>query len=137
MIDIQGKKEKALKGREIWLAIKTKYEIDDNSCVVLLDCEYETESIVNNILPRFLKKKYLDKAIVLSSADISKYVNDAENIICHKLDITDKDLLLTYRKTSKFFEYFIVVSSEEPFGNFNLVGKHGITMDSYIEGTFF
>ena len=27
MIDIQEKKEKALKGREIWLAIKTKYEI--------------------------------------------------------------------------------------------------------------
>ena len=137
MIDIREKKEKALKGREIWLAIKTKYGIDDHSCVVLLDCECETESIVNEILPRYLKKKYLDKAIILSSADISKCVNDMENIIFHRLDINDKDLLLTYRKASKFFEYFIVLSSEEPFGNFNLVGKYGITMDSYIEGTFF
>lgn len=137
MIDIREKKEKALKGREIWLAIKTKYGIDDHSCVVLLDCECETESIVNEILPRYLKKKYLDKAVVLSSADISEYVNEAGNIICHRIDITAKDLLLAYRKASKFFEYFIVVSLEEPFGNFNLVGKYGITMDSYIEGTFF
>lgn len=144
MIDLQADIEAAKKGREIWLEIKEQYSFEPvNDCLVILPSQ---EKRINQAalreIPDYMQRKYLHQAIVISISGMpltgSELKSSEEQQVFYKqLEEIQCEQLLKYYRLTQFTRNVIVVSLDEPYGNGNIIGKEGITLDDYIRNAIF
>lgn len=144
MIDLYADIEDAKRGREIWLRIKGEYSFEPiNDCLIILPSwEIKINQAALRDIPDYMRRKYLHKAIVVSSTDMSLIESMQEpaegwQIFFKQLEQIQCEQLLKYYRLTQFTKNVIVVSLEEPYGNGNIIGKEGITLEDYIRNAIF
>lgn len=144
MMDLQTDIEAAKKGREIWLEIKKQYSFEPiHDCLVVLPSrEKELNSSALEEIPAYMQRKYLYKAIIISTADVPRV--ESEQSIVEERQIFFKQLeeircgqLLKYYGLTQFTKNVVVVSLNEPYGNGNIIGNEGITLKDYMRNAIF
>lgn len=117
-------------GREHWLWITEKYELTENSLVVLFpDKENEINDIAWQCIERISDKK--DKIIVLTeNENISEIKNVNQVLITRQY----AEELMKFYSLYQFTDKLIIVSLDEPEGRHGkgLVGKKGITLEDMV-----
>ncbi len=148
MIDLYKDLECAKKGREIWLEIKEKYSFEPESgCLVLMpSADKQLNQAAMRHLPHYMERKYLDKAVVIcmeekllieemqkgKPAEENNTAGRTRQIITVQLEADKIAQLLKYYRLIQFTKNIVVVSLEEPFGNANIIGREGITLENYV-----
>lgn len=144
MMDLQVDIESAKRGRELWLEIKGQYSFESiNDCLVILPLQEEklNQAALKEI-PDYMQRKYLYKAIVISISGIPQTEQrqksaKEQQIFFKRLEKMQCRQLLKYYCLTQFTKNVIVVSLEEPYGNGNIIGKKGITLDDYVRNAVF
>lgn len=131
----------ALEGRKCWLGLKKKYEIDDNCCLIICPTE---DQILNRIamenLKDYLKRKYLKKAVVITSyLNIKEYCPYIEKIDIYfeYMEEDEVEGILKYYRLTQFAKNIVVIYLEEPFGNGNIIGHKGISLVDYVKNAIY
>lgn len=144
MIDLYADIDDAKRGREIWLRIKGEYSFEPiNDCLIILPSrEIKLNQAALRDIPDYMRRKYLHKAIVVSSTDMSLIESmqepaEGRQIFFKQLEQIQCEQLLKYYRLTQFTKNIIVVSLEEPYGNGNIIGKEGITLEDYIRNAIF
>lgn len=144
MIDLQTDIEAAVKGREIWLRIKEQYSFEMiNDCLVIIpSLDKELNRAALEEIPNYMYRKYLRKAIIISSTDLPLIESGQESaekqqMFYIQLERVQCEQLLKYYCLTQFTKNVIAVSLEEPYGNGNIIGKEGITREDYIRNAIF
>ena len=141
MEDLKEDYQLALEGRGCWLKLKEKYKMDDHCCLIICPTD---NPLLNRIamdnLIIFLKRKYLEKAVILSPYPyMKKYImptKEKEIYFVHAEKHKMESILKYYRLT-QFTKNIVVISLEEPYGNDNLIGKKGITLVDYVKNAIY
>lgn len=131
----------AERGREIWLSIKEKHQLN-NECYLIIcpssDGALNKEAL--NLLPDFLQRKYIDKAVIVAldiqlQKELSKgtYVSISLEVLRYE----DIEALLKYYRLVQFIKNIAVISLEDPFGNAGIIGKGDITLTDYIRDSIY
>lgn len=130
----------AKRGRELWLKIVEQYDIKSSNYVVILP---STEALYNEPaiteLPRFLRKRGIKKAFVLTSDDkvLAKQISadDVEIILVQK-DMFELKSLVQFYNLYEYAPNVIIASLEEPSGRMGkqLIGKKNLTSDEVFAG---
>ena len=139
IMDINLEKNSALLGREYWLTLKRKYSICGDTCVILLvNNDTRINEAVMTEIPVYMKGKYLEHAVVLLTEEnpLSSRQLSSEKIKVEKMTKKQMEDLLMYYKLINFYELFVVISTDEPFGNLNMINKHGISIEDYVRGAY-
>lgn len=119
MEDINILREKAQRGRELWLELVEKYNIDDATFVVLLpDTNREANCCAMKYLDMFLKQKYAKKALVLSHDEWvknegMKLTDSAEYV---EFDRESAEALMQFYCLYEFAPNLVIASLTEPSG---------------------
>lgn len=131
----------ALAGREYWMSLKESYGINEDCYLVLCPSE---DSLLNKMamknLSDFLIRKYIKRAVVLSIDSAIKTYFPCTNNIDVFFEIAKKekmDSILKYYRLTQFAFNVVVISMEMPFGNSNIIGKKGITLEDYIKDAIY
>ena len=141
--ELQQEYQIAKMGQEIWFSLKNKFQIDTEWYLVICPTDYlELNICAMKSLFGFLKRKYKNKALIVSKIDIWNFVDnvgfDSSLYIVNELLTVEKmNALLKYYRLIQFFPNMVVISNELPFGNLNIVGEKGITMDDYVNHALF
>lgn len=144
MIDLQADIEDAKRGREIWLEIKGQYSFEPvNDCLVILPSQEEklNQAALKEIHD-YMQRKYLYKAVIISISGVSptewgQQFAEGRQIFFKRLEKVQCKQLLKYYRLTQFTKNVAVVSLEEPYGNGNIIGKRGITIDDYVRNAVF
>lgn len=123
--------QEALQGKELFEKYKEQYHISENDCIVLLLQEsIEVNRLLLKYLPEYLKRKYLERAIVFC---VENEESPIENLI--RISMTEDKIkaMVRYYRLLSFHKNIIVASLKEPFGNGNIVGKQRITLEDYVK----
>lgn len=141
MEDLELHFQLALKGREYWIEIKKRYEIDENCYLVICPTnDFLLNKIAMENLNEFLKRKYIKKAIILSTyiglKEFYTHFSKAD-VQFQYLDQKQMNCTLKYYKMVQFFPNIVVISLEQPFGNGNIIGKKGITLIDYVRDAIY
>lgn len=131
----------AFSGREYWIRLKEKYEIDENYYLILCPTSnFLLNKIAMENLRNFLKRKFIQQAIVLSVfskiEELCPY-STKKDIQFKYLGQEEMDLILKYYRLLQFFKNIVVISLEEPFGNENIIGKKGISLEDYVKDAIY
>lgn len=144
MMNLQADIETAKKGREIWLEIKKQYSFETiHDCLVILPSrDMELNLVALEEISAYMQKKYLHKAIIISTADISRVeseqsIVEEQNIFFKQLEEIQCRQLLKYYRLTQFTKNVVVVSLNEPYGNGNIIGNEGITLKDYMKNAIF
>ena len=126
----------AWQGRRIWLKLKKQYRIIDDVCLVIMpENDDEMNLCALNHIDNFLKKKHLQKAIVVTinkHNDLFKLQNSDKIDIVYISD-RDIELLLKYYLLVMFKDNISVISLSAPYGSKGLLKKPGVTLDYLVE----
>ncbi len=132
----------AVGGREYWIALKRQFPINEKTGIFVfpaLDSELNQTAV--KLLPWYLKKKYLNKAVIATDQDaVLKQAESvmADSAVC--LAKTDRERLnglLDYYRLVQFHPSVVVISLEEPYGNPHIIGKAGITLEDYVKNALY
>ena len=133
--------QKAMKGRDLWLSVKKVYKINEEWCVVIMpDDDLSLKKKAVDVIPEYLNRKYLKKAIIIESWSGKSIDNDYlidERIVIKYVADEDMNNLLRYYKLNQMFKNVVVISLKEPFGTTGIIGKCGITLDDYVRDALF
>ncbi|MBP8968218.1 MAG: hypothetical protein KBG42_02935 [Lachnospiraceae bacterium] len=139
-LNIEREVTAAKKGYEIWEAIKAKYKMGYYDFAVSFPTEYdELNKAALSHVQRFAKTKYYKRIIIimLDTYRVPQNICDGKATVEYEyLDNEKMTSLIYFLRLININDQMIVVSADEPFGNLNLLGKHSITMDDYVEGTY-
>lgn len=131
----------AYEGREYWINLKERYEIDEYCYLIL--CPTDNSSL-NRIamenLTDFLTRKYIRRAVVLLTEGESAedYPRSADmDIRFIQADKKEMECILRYYRLTQFAKNIVVISLEQPFGNENIIGKKGITLTDYVKDAIY
>ncbi|MBE5946733.1 MAG: hypothetical protein E7259_07330 [Lachnospiraceae bacterium] len=119
MKDINILKEKAQKGRLLWLELVEKYNIDDATFVVLLpDTNRRDNECAMKYTDAFLTQKYAKKALVLSHDEWvrnegMKLTGNAEYV---EFDRESAKALMQFYCLYEFAPNLVIASLTEPSG---------------------
>lgn len=133
--------EMAMAGREYWLHIKEQYRPDEETGLVVVQTK-ETEMVDTavRLIPVYMKRKYLKRVILILDKEIAAKIKKEENwntvifVVAERRQIEE---LLAYHRLVPFFYETAVVSVEEPYGNANIIGKEGITLEDYVKNALY
>lgn len=142
VIDIQMDIEEAKAGRQAWLEIKYNHSFDSiNDCLVILPSQDRSlNQAALKEIPDYLVRKYLGRAIIVSSdmlREDERQIAEKRKLIFVHLGEKQCNQLLKYYRLTQFTKNILVVSLEEPYGNGNIIGKEGITLEDYIRDAIF
>lgn len=140
MIDFDKEIGEARQGFEIFKGIEEELGKDDDTCIICLPTDNKELNIeICGQLDEYAKAKYI-KNIVLICRKGTNYLCDQSqfNLSLRTLYLNDEDMnnFVRYLKLVNNSDRIIVVSAEMPFGNLELVGKHGISISDYVAGTY-
>lgn len=131
----------ALSGREVWIRLKETYKINEYCFLVLCPSD---EILLNKAamenLDEFLKRKYIKRAVVVSIyTDIRRLCEDSKQAEIQFVCISQEEMegILKYYRLTQFTQNIVVISLEEPFGNGNIIGKEGITLEDYVRNAIY
>jgi hypothetical protein len=128
----------ALKGRQMWLKLKRKYDIDNGAYVLLMpedDCELNGQALLH--IKDLLAHRKARGVIILTNKEwvIKKAKDYSDGIIAVK-NISEKDIdnLLSFYELYDFSERLLVVSLTKPFGRklFGVKGVNGVTVEDLV-----
>lgn len=135
------KRNLALRGREIWLAIKASNNLDENWALVIFPTEnVELNKTAVEYLSDYLKKKYLNGVVLLThkyAPFIAGISIDNCTMVSKCLSENDMEAIIMYYKLQQFFRNIVVVSIDEPFGCDAIIGKCDITLVDYVADAIF
>lgn len=125
----------AEKGRIFWLDFKKEISWNDNWSLILVPDENPIlrEALVR-LLPEIERRKYMVQPVILSDCKIDKC---SDNVIYKLISSDEMQALLKYYRLCQFASNVYVVSFKMPFGNENMVGMEGITIDDYLLDSIF
>ena len=145
MYDIQEsivvKYEEALRGRELWLELKEKYQIDAEWYLILMplyDKELNQKAIY--YLSDFMDRKCVQNVLIIylwGTYLPFKQNKNSEKIYIESISESRMAELITYYRLQLFFRNIVVISMDEPFGTKGIIGKCGITLDDYIKDALY
>jgi len=137
--DMEERLVLAKKGREIWLSLVEKYNIDNTIYVIILpdtSRQYNEPALV--YLEAFLKKRGVKKALVLSYDTWvlgmkEKYKEFARIEQCPEDNIK---ALLQFYCLYEFAQNIVIGSLKEPSGRMGdyLIGKKGLSAEEVFKG---
>lgn len=123
-------------GRKIWLSLKEIYAIDENVYLVIFPMnDHEFNEIALRYLPEFLKRKYINRVVVLHNSQnlsLTSMNNSGIHIEYNEMSQENLDSIIKYYRLVQFAKNIVVISVKEPFGNANIINKAGISVDDYI-----
>ena len=131
----------AVRGREFWMHLKEQYLPDEETGLIIVQTkEQDMVDPAIRLIPVYLKRKYLKRALVVTdretAAKIEKEDNsDAVTIVAAQREQMEE--LLAYYRLVQFFHEIAVVSVEEPYGNANIIGQAGITLEDYVKNALY
>ncbi len=133
--------EMAMAGREYWLHIKEKYRPDEETGLVIVQTnETEMADTAVRLLPVYMKRKYLKRIILILDRELATEIKKEENpksVILVAVERRKIEELLVYHRLVPFFYETAVVSVEDPYGNANIIGKEGITLEDYVKNALY
>lgn len=130
---LEQKIVQAKKGREEWIRLKERCDIDSHTYIILFPEEKtQCNRYVLKYLPDFAKTKKAEKIILLSyddevlNADIK-----CENAVCESVrwSCAQAEQLMSYYTMQLFTNNLIIASPDEPNGRRgrNIIGIKGVT----------
>lgn len=122
-----------LAGKRLWNKIQRKYDICNKYFIILKEKEPELAIKSMEFLDEFLRKKYSQGAIILTTDKSITSKNGEVIIITSK----EEEGILSYFNLYPFYDKVIVVSLKEPYGSYGLLNKEGITMEDMIKEYIF
>lgn len=133
--------EKAKAGRELWLSLSEKHNIDSDCGVIVFpvrDDELNREAI--SLLSAYMERFHLRQ--IYAVTDQESVIETIKGMDCHEImDIglseTEMDNLLKYYRMAEFTAHIAVVSIDKPFGNDYLIKKKGLSMQDFILSAIF
>ena len=136
---LDNKINEAKKGREVWLQLKDKWNIDSNWVLVIMpENDVKLNDCAIKKLSEYMKRKYYHKAIIIYCDDNFLQSIDYNDIfVLEKIDDSEMKCIVSYYCLQQFFKNIVVVSLEEPFGSKNVVGHMGISLVDYVENALF
>lgn len=133
--------EMAVRGREYWIHIKEKYVPDEETGLIIMQSEeQDMVDAALGLLPVYMKRKYLKRAIVVMERETAAGMERGRNpdsVIFVEAQREEIDALLAYHRVLQFFHEIAVISVEEPYGNANIIGKEGITLNDYVKNALY
>jgi hypothetical protein len=142
--ELLGKKiDEAIRGRQFWQELLSKYQIKKHDYVILLPSDDKNYNYYTLLyLERFLNKKNAGRAVVLSVtkywADLAK---DFTPLISDSILINsyEADCLLSFYCLYEFSDHLIIGSLKEPEGRLGegILGKHNLTVEDVIKVTLY
>lgn len=136
-----SEKRAAVAGREYWIQLKEQYLPDEETGLIIVQTkEQDMIDTAIRLIPVYMKRKYLKRVLVVTdretAAKVEKQENpDAVTIVAAQRDQMEE--LLAYYRLVQFFHEIAVVSVEEPYGNANIIGKAGITLEDYVKNALY
>lgn len=129
-------------GRELWISLVKKYNIDNSKYVIIIP---EDKRIFSELtlcfLKVFLQKRGVKKAIVLTFDNwvieqAENYSEYAQIEFCGKEDI---DALLQFYCLYEFATNIVIASLEKPVGRMGneLIGKKDLTLEEVFAGVVY
>ena len=131
---IKADLECSLKGKMLWENLEAKYKVDNEWLVIIFHPEYK---LINNYviksLPDYLKRKYINHVLAVSSEKYCMNEISGTIIIQEQIELTKMEELLKYYRLVQFSKNIVVTALEEPYGNWGIIGKANITLEDYVE----
>lgn len=130
----------AKKGRELWLSLVEQYQIENSHYVIVLpSCGAIYNEPAIQELPRFLKKRGIKKAFVLTSDDNvlnRKIAYDEIEVVFVEMLMSDLKALVQFYNLYEFSPNVIIGSLEEPSGRMGkqLIGKKNLSSEEVFAG---
>lgn len=131
MASIANVKDEALKGRELWLKIKEKYQVSNEDVIVLVrEPGDEMGQEVIRQMNSYLNRKYLKRAIIITQE--TNACNTVSNILYHTELKDGIKCIEQYYRLAQFTKNIVVASGDTPFGGDGIVGKNNISVAEYV-----
>ena len=131
----------ALGGRNYWIELKNKYTLNEMAYLIICgSSDMEINNLAIKNLNKFLKRKYIRKALVVSNElNLDKLYDDSsdEEVYFEFASQEQLNMLIKYYKLSQFTSNIVCISMEEPFCNRNIINKEGITLNDYINDAIY
>lgn len=143
-IDLELNQEyrSAVRGREYWMWLKEQCCLDEKTGLFVFPAsDKELNQTALETLPWYLKKKYLNQAVIVTDQDA--VIKQAESVMkegtvfLEKIDRDQLNDLLSYYKLVQFHSAVVIISMEEPYGNPHIIGKAGITLNDYVKNALY
>lgn len=139
-MDITKEVQEASRGYDIWRNINDKYDITDSDCVICFPTENKklNDSVIQQ-LDEYGRKKYIDRYIFLCKTPILQLKGELDdNFQIELLQMNSNELndLMRFFRLINVMKNVVIVSDQEPFSNFNMIGKYGITLETFVAGSF-
>lgn len=139
-MDISKEILEAEKGFRLWEELYKKIEFTNRDRIVCFpEGENELTKEVLKQLNDYIEKKYLQRIVLVinqnHTIDISKF-NLVGKIIIHRMNDDEMKCLVRFLRIVNLMDKVIVVSDKQPFGNLNMIGVKGITLQQYVAGTY-
>lgn len=136
---IQERLEYAKKGRIYWLELVKQYKVDESMCVLLIpDSDGRYSDCFLKYLPKFLNKKRMQKALVLTM-DSTLLDMSTDNISFLEIGETEARSLMQFYCLYEFAPNFIIASLDMPASRRGkgYINKGGITMEEIFKAVVF
>lgn len=131
----------AVSGREYWMQLKEQYLPDAETGLIIVQTkEQDMIDTAIRLIPVYLKRKYLKRAILITDQETAVKAGGAEDQEAVNLVAAERkqiDELLAYYRLVQFFHEIAVISVEEPFGNAHIIGKAGISLEDYVKNALY
>lgn len=141
MEDLETEFQLAFLGREYWIGLKDRYEIDEYCFLILCPTDnLPLNHIAMENLVDFLMRKYIKRAVVLhTQPEVEEYYVCSANadVRFEQTGKKDMECILKYYRLAQFAKNIVVVSLDEPFGNEHIVGKKEITLTDYVKDAIY
>lgn len=140
VMDLESEFEKAKSGREIWLLLSEKYNIDSDCGLIFFPVDdYELNMKAISLLPTYINPHLRKLYVLTDQKSVTETIKglSCQEIVGIDLSQTEMDDLLKYYRLAAFSGHIVIVSLEEPFGNDHLLKKKDISLKDFILSSIF
>jgi hypothetical protein len=134
---------RAIGYRRSWINLKKTYHISGNEYIIILPDDDENLNVIAlQLIPSFLDKKYVNKAIVVVKITTYNLINSlafSNDSRIRMVGLSDSTIrkLIKYYCLIKFAKNILVVSTKMPFGSAGLLKMGKMNFEDFVKDTYF